>query len=159
VETFRVLVGGHRVEAAGGGWIESHNPFTGKTWSKLRRGGPQDVENTIAAAKVAFRSNEWRDSSLRRAACCSIANGTLCGLAAGVWTRSNRRALLMSERLEAGTIWVNTYQAVSYLSPVGGYRHSGIGGLAQAANTCRPRACGSTPASSKPAKVGPTRCV
>ena len=38
-----------------------------------------------------------------------------------------RRALLMSERLQAGTIWVNTYRAVSYLSPFGGYKRSGIG--------------------------------
>jgi aldehyde dehydrogenase (NAD+) len=56
-----------------------------------------------------------------------IANGTLYGLAAGVWTTSMRRALVMSERLEAGTVWVNTYRAVSYMSPFGGYKRSGIG--------------------------------
>jgi acyl-CoA reductase-like NAD-dependent aldehyde dehydrogenase len=56
-----------------------------------------------------------------------IANGTIYGLAAGVWTTSIRRALVMSERLEAGTIWVNTYRAVSYMSPFGGYKRSGIG--------------------------------
>jgi len=56
-----------------------------------------------------------------------IANSTVYGLAAGVWTQSIRRALLMSERLEAGTVWVNTYRAVSYLSPFGGYKRSGIG--------------------------------
>jgi acyl-CoA reductase-like NAD-dependent aldehyde dehydrogenase len=56
-----------------------------------------------------------------------IANNTVYGLAAGVWTQSIRRALLMSERLEAGTVWVNTYRAVSYLSPFGGYKRSGIG--------------------------------
>jgi (Z)-2-((N-methylformamido)methylene)-5-hydroxybutyrolactone dehydrogenase len=56
-----------------------------------------------------------------------IANGTLYGLAAGVWTQSIRRALAVSERLEAGTVWVNTYRAVSYMSPFGGYKRSGIG--------------------------------
>ena len=56
-----------------------------------------------------------------------IANGTIYGLAAGVWTTSIRRALVMSERLEAGTVWVNTYRAVSYMSPFGGYKRSGIG--------------------------------
>ena len=56
-----------------------------------------------------------------------IANGTVYGLAAGVWTSSIRRALVMSERLEAGTVWVNTYRAVSYMSPFGGYKRSGIG--------------------------------
>jgi len=57
----------------------------------------------------------------------SIANNTVYGLAAGVWTKSIRRALTMSERLEAGTVWVNTYRAVSYMSPFGGYKRSGIG--------------------------------
>jgi aldehyde dehydrogenase (NAD+) len=56
-----------------------------------------------------------------------IANSTVYGLAAGVWTTSIRRSLLMPERLEAGTVWVNTYRAVSYMSPFGGYKRSGIG--------------------------------
>ena len=56
-----------------------------------------------------------------------IANGTAYGLAAGVWTQSIKRALTMAERLEAGTVWVNTYRAVSYMSPFGGYKRSGIG--------------------------------
>jgi aldehyde dehydrogenase (NAD+) len=33
----------------------------------------------------------------------------------------------MSERLQAGTVWVNTYRALSYTSPFGGYKRSGIG--------------------------------
>jgi (Z)-2-((N-methylformamido)methylene)-5-hydroxybutyrolactone dehydrogenase len=57
----------------------------------------------------------------------AIANDTLFGLAAGVWTQSIRRALTISERLEAGTVWVNTYRAVSYMSPFGGYKRSGLG--------------------------------
>jgi (Z)-2-((N-methylformamido)methylene)-5-hydroxybutyrolactone dehydrogenase len=56
-----------------------------------------------------------------------IANDTLYGLAAGVWTTSMKRAFTMSERLEAGTVWINTYRAVSFLSPFGGYKRSGIG--------------------------------
>jgi (Z)-2-((N-methylformamido)methylene)-5-hydroxybutyrolactone dehydrogenase len=57
----------------------------------------------------------------------AVANNTVYGLAAGVWTQSIRRALVMAERLEAGTVWVNTYRAVSYMSPFGGYKRSGIG--------------------------------
>ena len=38
-----------------------------------------------------------------------------------------RRALTMADRLRAGTVWINTYRAVSYLSPFGGYKRSGIG--------------------------------
>jgi acyl-CoA reductase-like NAD-dependent aldehyde dehydrogenase len=57
----------------------------------------------------------------------AIGNDVVYGLAAGVWTRDMRRALTMAERLQAGTVWVNTYRAVSYLSPFGGYKRSGIG--------------------------------
>src|SRR5215216_4337144 len=57
----------------------------------------------------------------------AIANDVVYGLAAGVWTQNMRRALMMAERLQAGTVWVNTYRAVSYLSPFGGYKRSGLG--------------------------------
>ena len=56
-----------------------------------------------------------------------IANGTIYGLAAGVWTTSIRRALIMSERLEAGTIWVNCYHVVDTTTPFGGFKQSGQG--------------------------------
>ena len=48
-----------------------------------------------------------------------IANNTQCGLAAGVWAQSIGTAFTMAERLEGGAVWVNTYRAVSYLSPPG----------------------------------------
>ena len=57
----------------------------------------------------------------------AIGNDVVYGLAAGVWTQNIRRALVMSERLQAGTVWVNTYRAVSYMSPFGGYKRSGLG--------------------------------
>jgi acyl-CoA reductase-like NAD-dependent aldehyde dehydrogenase len=57
----------------------------------------------------------------------AIANDTLFGLAAGVWTQGMRRAMTMSKGLRAGTVWVNTYRAVSYMSPFGGYKQSGFG--------------------------------
>src|SRR5580658_6688472 len=57
----------------------------------------------------------------------AIANNTQYGLAAGVWTQSIGTAFTMAERLEAGTVWINTYRATSYLSPFGGYKRSGIG--------------------------------
>lgn len=57
----------------------------------------------------------------------SIGNDVVFGLAAGVWTQSMRRAFTMSEKLQAGSVWVNTYRAVSYMAPFGGYKQSGIG--------------------------------
>ena len=56
-----------------------------------------------------------------------IANGTVYGLAAGVWTSDIGRCLTMARRLESGTVWINTYRASSYLSPFGGYKRSGFG--------------------------------
>ena len=56
-----------------------------------------------------------------------VGNDVVYGLAAGVWTQNIRRALVMAERLQAGTVWVNTYRAVSYMSPFGGYKRSGLG--------------------------------
>ena len=56
-----------------------------------------------------------------------IANDVRFGLAAGVWTRDLSRMLRVAEAIHAGTVWVNTYRSVSYLSPFGGYKDSGLG--------------------------------
>jgi aldehyde dehydrogenase (NAD+) len=57
----------------------------------------------------------------------AIANDVRFGLGSGVWTSDIGRAIRMAERIQAGTVWVNTYRAVSYLSPFGGYKDSGLG--------------------------------
>ena len=56
-----------------------------------------------------------------------LANDTIYGLAAGVWTGDIGCAMRMSGALKAGTVWINTYRAVSYMMPFGGMKHSGIG--------------------------------
>ena len=56
-----------------------------------------------------------------------IANDTQFGLASGIWTTDIGRAFRMSEKIKAGMVWVNTYRAVSFLAPFGGYKQSGIG--------------------------------
>jgi acyl-CoA reductase-like NAD-dependent aldehyde dehydrogenase len=56
-----------------------------------------------------------------------LANDTEFGLAAGVWTSNLSRAHRMAARLEAGTIWVNTYRAMSPMSPRQGFKNSGVG--------------------------------
>ncbi len=57
----------------------------------------------------------------------AIANDTEFGLAAGIWTTDMNRALMLPSRLQAGTVWVNTYRSLSVMLPFGGYKHSGIG--------------------------------
>jgi acyl-CoA reductase-like NAD-dependent aldehyde dehydrogenase len=56
-----------------------------------------------------------------------IGNDVAYGLAAAVWTRDLKRAMLMTDKLKAGTVWVNNYRATSFTSPFGGYKESGIG--------------------------------
>jgi len=56
-----------------------------------------------------------------------IANDTRFGLAAGVWTQSLHRAMVMTQGLRAGTVWVNNYRSSSYTTPFGGFKDSGIG--------------------------------
>jgi aldehyde dehydrogenase (NAD+) len=57
----------------------------------------------------------------------AIGNDVPYGLAAAVWTRNLRRAMLLTDRLKAGTVWVNNYRATSFTSPFGGFKNSGIG--------------------------------
>ena len=57
----------------------------------------------------------------------AIANDVRFGLGAGVWTSDIGRAFRMSARIQAGTVWVNTYRAVSYMAPFGGFKDSGLG--------------------------------
>jgi aldehyde dehydrogenase (NAD+)/phenylacetaldehyde dehydrogenase len=55
------------------------------------------------------------------------ANDTQYGLAAGVWTRDIKKAHYIARRLQAGTVWINTYNVYDTAAPFGGYKHSGFG--------------------------------
>jgi (Z)-2-((N-methylformamido)methylene)-5-hydroxybutyrolactone dehydrogenase len=57
----------------------------------------------------------------------ALANDSAYGLAAGVWTRSLQRAIMLPRRLHVGTVWVNAYRVVSYMAPFGGVKASGMG--------------------------------
>jgi len=55
------------------------------------------------------------------------ANDTPYGLAAGVWTRDIKKAHYVARKLQAGTVWVNTYNVYDTAAPFGGYKQSGFG--------------------------------
>ena len=55
------------------------------------------------------------------------ANDSLYALAAGIWSRDYKRAWALGRRLQAGTVWINTYKQFSISTPFGGWRDSGLG--------------------------------
>jgi acyl-CoA reductase-like NAD-dependent aldehyde dehydrogenase len=55
------------------------------------------------------------------------ANGTNYGLAAAVWTKDIKKAHHVARRLQAGTVWINTYNVYDTAAPFGGYKQSGFG--------------------------------
>lgn len=57
----------------------------------------------------------------------SIANDTLYGLGAGVWTRDGSRAYRMGRGIQAGRVWTNCYHLYPAHAAFGGYKQSGIG--------------------------------
>lgn len=59
-----------------------------------------------------------------------LANGTPFGLASAVWTENVNRAWMLARAIQAGTVWVNTYNRFYAETEVGGYKQSGVGRMA-----------------------------
>jgi aldehyde dehydrogenase (NAD+) len=116
-EGAKVLLGGERGQVAGcaGGWFVQPTIF-GEVKNDMRIAQEEVFGPVLSIIRFKDEAEAIR-----------IANDVRFGLAAAVWTRDIGRALRMSEKLEAGTVWVNTYRAVSYMAPFGGYKDSGLG--------------------------------
>ena len=56
-----------------------------------------------------------------------MANDTIYGLAAGVWSSNIDRAVEVAKQIRAGTVWINDYHLINAEAPFGGYKQSGIG--------------------------------
>jgi len=116
-EGVETVLGGSKATRpeCGDGWFVEPTVFTGVNNSM--RIAQEEVFGPVLAV-IPFRDEEEA---------LAIGNDVVFGLAAGVWTEDMRRAITMSERLQAGTVWVNTYRAFSYTTPFGGYKRSGLG--------------------------------
>ncbi len=116
-EGVETVLGGSKATRpeCGDGWFVEPTVFTGVKNSM--RIAQEEVFGPVLAV-IPFRDEEEA---------LEIGNDVVFGLAAGVWTEDMRRAITMSERLQAGTVWVNTYRAFSYTTPFGGYKRSGLG--------------------------------
>jgi acyl-CoA reductase-like NAD-dependent aldehyde dehydrogenase len=57
----------------------------------------------------------------------AIANDSIYGLAASVWSDNLANAIRIGQRIKAGTVWLNTYDEVDMSTPFGGIKQSGFG--------------------------------
>lgn len=116
-EGARLLVGGQVPRGAGfehGFWLNPTLLADVRTDMRIAR-------EEIFGPVITVERFNGEEQALR------LANDTLFGLAAGVWTRDIGKANRMARRLRAGTVWVNDYNVAFPQAPWGGYKSSGIG--------------------------------
>jgi aldehyde dehydrogenase len=116
-EGAEVLTGGERNNLPGelaGGYYVKPTVFRGH--NKMRV-----FQEEIFGPVVSVTTFKDEDDAL------SIANDTLYGLGAGVWTRNGNRAYRFGRAIQAGRVWTNCYHAYPAHAAFGGYKQSGIG--------------------------------
>ncbi|MEV0700002.1 aldehyde dehydrogenase [Saccharopolyspora sp. NPDC050389] len=116
-EGAEVLTGGHRVELEGdlaGGYYVAPTVFEGHNKQRI-------FQEEIFGPVVSVTSFDDYDDAMK------IANDTLYGLGAGVWSRDGNTAYRAGRDIQAGRVWVNNYHAYPAHAAFGGYKQSGIG--------------------------------
>jgi len=115
-EGAEVLTGGHRrtVEGLEDGYYVEPTVFKGNNSMRI-------FQEEIFGPVVAVTTFQHEAEAIR------IANDTLYGLGAGVWTRDVNSAYRMGRAIQAGRVWTNCYHAYPAHAAFGGYKGSGIG--------------------------------
>ncbi len=116
-EGAKVITGGERAELGGelsGGYYVQPTIFEGKNSMRV-------FQEEIFGPVVAVTSFTDYDDAI------SIANDTLYGLGAGVWSRDGNTAYRAGRDIKAGRVWTNCYHAYPAHAAFGGYKQSGIG--------------------------------
>jgi aldehyde dehydrogenase len=116
-EGAKVITGGERAELGGdlcGGFYIQPTIFSGNNKMRI-------FQEEIFGPVVAVTSFSDYDDAI------SIANDTLYGLGAGVWSRDGNTAYRAGRDIQAGRVWVNCYHVYPAHAAFGGYKQSGIG--------------------------------
>lgn len=116
-EGAEVLAGGNQRQLSGdysGGYYVEPTVFKGTNNMRI-------FQEEIFGPVVSVATFKDADEALR------IANDSLYGLGAGVWTRNINTAYRFGRQIEAGRVWVNCYHAYPAHAAFGGYKKSGVG--------------------------------
>jgi aldehyde dehydrogenase len=116
-EGAKVLTGGARAELSGdlaGGYYVQPTIFEGHNRMRIFQ------EEIFGPVVSVTKFSDYNDAI-------GIANDTLYGLGAGVWSRNGNVAYRAGREIQAGRVWVNNYHAYPAGAAFGGYKSSGIG--------------------------------
>jgi len=116
-EGAKILAGGHRAELEGdlaGGYYVQPTVFEGNNKMRIFQ------EEIFGPVVSVTRFSDEADAL-------AIANDTLYGLGAGVWSRDGSQAYRAGRAIQAGRVWTNCYHAYPAHAAFGGYKKSGIG--------------------------------
>ena len=93
----------------------------------VKQGNPLDIETMIGAQEEIFGPVLALTRFSDEADALKIANDTLYGLGAGLWTRDGSLAYRAGREIQAGRVWTNCYHAYPAHAAFGGYKQSGVG--------------------------------
>src|SRR6266849_1621515 len=115
-EGAKLIAGGNRVAVDGGKGFFLETTIFGEVTNDMRI-----AQEEIFGPVLATLSFDNVDQVIEQA------NKNEYGLASAVWTRDLKKAHMVSRRLKAGTVWINTYGLMDASLPFGGYKSSGFG--------------------------------